>query len=114
MLISSFEMDATFNILQHELPLLTCSEEECLADFVIRKKTRLKYPGACSLERIDLTMEYCLGCLMDSINACWKGCLMQQIVDTKLTPKNQIIVINCILFRNSLMPFRNSIQLHEK
>jgi hypothetical protein len=27
--------------------------------------------------------------LDDLINACyWKGCLMQQVVDTKLTPKN--------------------------
>ena len=26
------------------------SEDNCIADFVIRKETRLKYPGACSLE----------------------------------------------------------------
>ena len=44
-----------------------------------------------------------------------KPCLMQQVVDTKLTPKNQIIhQCNCILFRNSLIQFRNSVQLHEK
>ena len=29
---------------------MKCSEEECIADFVIRKETRLKYPGACSFE----------------------------------------------------------------
>ena len=35
---------------QHYLPSLKCLEEECLADFVLRKDARLKYPGACSLE----------------------------------------------------------------
>ncbi len=35
---------------QHDLPNLKCSEEDCLADFVLRRDTRLKYPGACSLE----------------------------------------------------------------
>jgi hypothetical protein len=35
---------------QHELPLLKCSEEDCLADFVLRKDARLNNPGACSLE----------------------------------------------------------------
>jgi hypothetical protein len=34
----------------HELPLLKCSEEDCLADFVLRKDARLNNPGACSLE----------------------------------------------------------------
>jgi len=29
---------------------LRCSEEDCIADFALRKETRLKYPGACSLE----------------------------------------------------------------
>ena len=29
---------------------MKCSEEECIADFVIRKETRLKYSGACSIE----------------------------------------------------------------
>jgi hypothetical protein len=29
---------------------LKCPEEECLSNFVIRKETRIKYPGACSLE----------------------------------------------------------------
>jgi hypothetical protein len=29
---------------------LQCTEDECVADFIIRKETRLKYPGACSLE----------------------------------------------------------------
>ena len=35
---------------QHELPLLKCFEEDCLADFVLRKDARLNNPGACSLE----------------------------------------------------------------
>lgn len=29
---------------------MKCSEEDCLADFVLRRDTRMKYPGACSLE----------------------------------------------------------------
>jgi hypothetical protein len=29
---------------------LKCSEEDCLADFVLQSDTRIKYPGACSLE----------------------------------------------------------------
>ncbi len=37
-------------IFQHELPNLKCSEEDCLADFVFWRDTRIKYPGACSLE----------------------------------------------------------------
>ncbi len=35
---------------QHGLPNLKYSEENCLADFVLRRDTRMKYPGACSLE----------------------------------------------------------------
>ncbi len=35
---------------QHELALLKCSEEDCLADFVLRKDEKLNNPGACSLE----------------------------------------------------------------
>jgi hypothetical protein len=30
--------------------LLKCPEEDCLADFVLRKDARLNNPGACSLE----------------------------------------------------------------
>ncbi len=30
--------------------MLKCSEEDCLADFVLRKDARLNNPGACSLE----------------------------------------------------------------
>ena len=36
--------------IQHHLPKLDCEEEYCLADFKIRKATRLTYPGACSHE----------------------------------------------------------------
>jgi hypothetical protein len=32
------------------LPSLKCLEEECLADFVLRKDARLNNPSACSLE----------------------------------------------------------------
>ena len=49
--------------MQHELPSLKCSEEECLADFVIRKKTRLEYPGACSLE-FQSVMQILTHCLL--------------------------------------------------
>jgi hypothetical protein len=35
---------------QHQLPSLKCSEEDCIADFVLRKDARLNNPGACSLE----------------------------------------------------------------
>jgi hypothetical protein len=35
---------------QHGLPNLKCSEEDCLADVVLQRDTRMKYPGACSLE----------------------------------------------------------------
>jgi hypothetical protein len=39
-----------FSFTQYELPLLKCSEEDCLADFVLRKDARLNNLGACSLE----------------------------------------------------------------
>jgi hypothetical protein len=35
---------------QHGLPDLKSSDEDCLADFVLRRDTRIRYPGACSLE----------------------------------------------------------------
>ena len=31
------------------MPLLDATEKECIADFTIRKETRLDFPGACSL-----------------------------------------------------------------
>jgi len=48
---------------QHELPSLKCSEEDCIADFVIRRETRLKYPGACSLE-FQSVMDIFTSCLL--------------------------------------------------
>jgi hypothetical protein len=42
---------------------LKCSEEDCIADFVIRKETRLKYPGACSLE-FQSVMDIFTSCLL--------------------------------------------------
>ncbi len=52
MLISSHHIMFIFifPFTQHELPSLKCSEENCLADFVLRKDVRLNNPGACSLE----------------------------------------------------------------
>jgi hypothetical protein len=35
-------------------PLLKCSEEDCLAYFVLRKDARLNNPGACSLEFLSV------------------------------------------------------------
>jgi hypothetical protein len=35
---------------QHRLPNLKCSEEDCLADFVLQRDLRMKYPGDCSSE----------------------------------------------------------------
>ena len=35
---------------QHHLTDLDCSKGDCIADFNLQKKTRLTYPGACSLE----------------------------------------------------------------
>lgn len=32
-----------------KLPKCDCTEEECIADFKLRSKTRTKYPGACSI-----------------------------------------------------------------
>ena len=37
-------------IVQNTIPSLYGSDEECLADFEIRQKVRITYPGACSLE----------------------------------------------------------------
>jgi hypothetical protein len=39
-----------FLFCQHELPSLKCTEDVCLADFVLGKDARLNNPGACSLE----------------------------------------------------------------
>ena len=39
-----------FLFCQHELLSLKCTEDECLADFVLRKNARLDNPGACSIE----------------------------------------------------------------
>lgn len=42
---------------------MKCSEEDCIADFVIRKNTRLKYPGSCSLE-FQNVMQILIKCLI--------------------------------------------------
>ena len=49
-LVSNIETISPTIHMQHCLPELDCTEGECIADFNIRQKTRLTYPGACSLE----------------------------------------------------------------
>ena len=48
---------------QHELPSLKGSEEDCIADFVLRKDARISYPGACSLE-FQSIMQILTECLL--------------------------------------------------
>ena len=48
---------------QHELPSLKCSEEDCIANFVLRKNARISYPGACSLE-FQSVMQILTECLL--------------------------------------------------
>ncbi len=48
---------------QHELPSLKCSEEHCIADFILRKDARLKNPGGCSLE-FQSIMQILIECLL--------------------------------------------------
>ena len=46
------------------MPSLDSSEEQCIADFNLRKKTRLDFPGACSLNFqsvIQIVLEVLLG-----------------------------------------------------
>ena len=35
---------------EHEMPSLDCEERDCIVDFKIRKRSRMMYPGACSIE----------------------------------------------------------------
>ncbi len=42
---------------QHELPSLKCSEEDCLADFVLRKDARLNNPGSNRIPKLKLQEE---------------------------------------------------------
>ncbi len=48
---------------QHELPSLKCSEEHCIADFILWKDGRLKNPGGCSLE-FQSIMQILTECLL--------------------------------------------------
>ena len=48
---------------QHKLPSLKCSEEDCIADFVLQTDARLKNPGACSLE-FQSVMQILTECLL--------------------------------------------------
>jgi hypothetical protein len=54
---------------QLTMPTLHCSDSELIADFQIRKKTRLMYPGACSLEYqsiVQIALKILFG--WDSVN----------------------------------------------
>ena len=46
----SLEEEVTYSDGWHELPSLQYSDSKCIADFDLRKKVRLGFPGACSLE----------------------------------------------------------------
>ncbi len=48
---------------QHKLTSLKCSEEDCIADFILQKDARLKNPGACSLE-FQSVMQILTECLV--------------------------------------------------
>ena len=49
--------------IKHDLPSLKCSEEDCLADFLLRRDARMKNPGACSLE-FQNVMQILTECLL--------------------------------------------------
>ncbi len=48
---------------QHDLPSLQCSQDDCLADFVLQKDIRLNNPGACSLD-IQSVMQILMECML--------------------------------------------------
>ncbi len=48
---------------QHDLPSLKGSEEDCLADFDLRRDARMNNPGACSLEFLSV-MQILTECLL--------------------------------------------------
>jgi hypothetical protein len=48
---------------QHNLLSLQCSEDDCLADFVLQKDTRLNNPGACFLE-FQSVMQILIECIL--------------------------------------------------
>jgi hypothetical protein len=50
-------------IVQHELPSLRCTEDECIAGFVLRKNARLNNPGACSL-KFQSVMQILTECML--------------------------------------------------
>ncbi len=61
----SMHISLSFNhcMFQHELPSLKGSEEDCIANFVLRKDARISYPGACSLE-FQSVMQILTECLL--------------------------------------------------
>ncbi len=69
---------------QHNLPSLQCSEDDCLAVFVLQKDTRLNNPGACSLE-------------FQSVMQISMKCMLQQDV-TKKTSKGKGILGTVVAF----------------
>jgi hypothetical protein len=49
--------------IKHDLPSLKCLEEDCLADFLLRRDARMSNPGACSLE-FQNVMQILTECLL--------------------------------------------------
>jgi hypothetical protein len=49
--------------IKHDLPSLKCSEEDCLANFLLRRDARMSNPGACSLE-FQNVMQILTECLL--------------------------------------------------
>ena len=47
----------------HTLPSLQCTEDDCLANFVLQKDIRLKNPGACSIE-FQSVMQILMECML--------------------------------------------------
>ncbi len=65
-------------LVQHELPSLKCTEDKCLADFVLRKNARLNNPGAYYLEFqsvMQIMTEYMLYWDIKSKSSAGKGIL---------------------------------------
>ncbi len=53
--------------IKHDLPSLKCSDEDCVANFLLRRDARMSNPGACSLE-FQMSCRYWLSvCLSGTI-----------------------------------------------
>ena len=76
------------------MPSLKCTEDECLADFVLRKNTRLNNPGACSLE-FQSIMQILTECMLKwdikSKSSTGKGILGTQCKHLLVQTKNKVV-----------------------